>query len=231
MAWRKELATLGHEVQPYCVIIGGGQGGIALGARLKRLGVPTIILEKNETKKEWTVEVKRFVGDAHETVTRRPKQLIFAHRLEQLGARHLRRPLRARRRRHHGAAVVDAHRPLRLADGRRARWPLLRAGGGERHHHRPGGSRLRLHSVQGAPGHPHPRLRRDPATRRGLLRRARQGRLPARSGRRRLRLVSSSTCAAAPATTSTWAPRSSSPTARSSSSPATSTTSRRTAWC
>jgi putative flavoprotein involved in K+ transport len=34
-------------VQPYCVIIGGGQGGIALGARLKRLGVPTIILEKN----------------------------------------------------------------------------------------------------------------------------------------------------------------------------------------
>jgi len=29
------------------VIIGGGQGGIALGARLRRLGVPTIILEKN----------------------------------------------------------------------------------------------------------------------------------------------------------------------------------------
>jgi putative flavoprotein involved in K+ transport len=30
------------------VIIGGGQGGIALGARLKRLNVPTIIVEKNE---------------------------------------------------------------------------------------------------------------------------------------------------------------------------------------
>jgi len=29
------------------VIIGGGQGGIGLGARLKRLGVPTIIIEKN----------------------------------------------------------------------------------------------------------------------------------------------------------------------------------------
>ena len=39
--------TLGSARQPYCVIIGGGQGGIALGARLKRLGVPTIILEKN----------------------------------------------------------------------------------------------------------------------------------------------------------------------------------------
>ena len=40
-------AALGTTTQPYCVIIGGGQGGIGLGARLKRLGVPTIILEKN----------------------------------------------------------------------------------------------------------------------------------------------------------------------------------------
>ena len=39
--------ALGFTRQPYCVIIGGGQGGIALGARLKRLGVPAIILEKN----------------------------------------------------------------------------------------------------------------------------------------------------------------------------------------
>ena len=30
------------------VIIGGGQGGIALGARLRQLGVPTIIVERNE---------------------------------------------------------------------------------------------------------------------------------------------------------------------------------------
>jgi putative flavoprotein involved in K+ transport len=42
-----EARELGRTRQPYCVIIGGGQGGIALGARLKRLGVPTIILEKN----------------------------------------------------------------------------------------------------------------------------------------------------------------------------------------
>ena len=34
--------------QPYALIIGGGQGGIALGARLRQLGVPTIIVEKNE---------------------------------------------------------------------------------------------------------------------------------------------------------------------------------------
>ena len=41
-------ARLGATEQPYCLIIGGGQGGIALGARMKRLGVPTIIVEKNE---------------------------------------------------------------------------------------------------------------------------------------------------------------------------------------
>lgn len=44
----KERAELGYETQPYTVIIGGGQGGIALGARLRQLGVPTIIVEKNE---------------------------------------------------------------------------------------------------------------------------------------------------------------------------------------
>ena len=41
-------ARLGYEEQPYCVIIGGGQGGIGLAARLKRLGVPTLVIEKNE---------------------------------------------------------------------------------------------------------------------------------------------------------------------------------------
>jgi putative flavoprotein involved in K+ transport len=44
----EEEARLGYAEQPYAVIVGGGQGGIALGARLKRLGVPTIIVEKNE---------------------------------------------------------------------------------------------------------------------------------------------------------------------------------------
>jgi len=44
----KERAEMGYKTQPYTVIIGGGQGGIALGARLRQLGVPTIIIEKNE---------------------------------------------------------------------------------------------------------------------------------------------------------------------------------------
>jgi putative flavoprotein involved in K+ transport len=40
-------SALGYDEQPYCVIVGGGQGGIALGARLRQLDVPTVIIEKN----------------------------------------------------------------------------------------------------------------------------------------------------------------------------------------
>ena len=43
-----EQAELGYSRQPEVVIVGGGQGGIALGARLRRLGVDTIILERND---------------------------------------------------------------------------------------------------------------------------------------------------------------------------------------
>lgn len=50
-AWieQRELqrASLGHSQQPYVVIVGGGQAGIILGARLRRLGVPFVILERN----------------------------------------------------------------------------------------------------------------------------------------------------------------------------------------
>jgi len=42
---RQEEAELGYLTQPYVVIVGGGQGGIALAARLRRLNVPTIIIE------------------------------------------------------------------------------------------------------------------------------------------------------------------------------------------
>ena len=44
----EEMAQLGFTTQPYTLIVGGGQGGIALAARLRQLGVPTIIVEKNE---------------------------------------------------------------------------------------------------------------------------------------------------------------------------------------
>ncbi|MCW5238580.1 NAD(P)/FAD-dependent oxidoreductase [Verminephrobacter eiseniae] len=42
----EEEAALGYSRQPYCLIIGGGQCGIALAARLRRLDVPTIVIER-----------------------------------------------------------------------------------------------------------------------------------------------------------------------------------------
>ncbi|MSP87986.1 MAG: NAD(P)/FAD-dependent oxidoreductase [Alphaproteobacteria bacterium] len=42
-----EQTELGYSRQPYCLIIGGGQGGLALGARLKRLNVPALIVDKH----------------------------------------------------------------------------------------------------------------------------------------------------------------------------------------
>ncbi|MCI4678018.1 NAD(P)/FAD-dependent oxidoreductase [Rhodoblastus acidophilus] len=44
----QEEAELGFSRQPYCLIIGGGQGGIALAARLRQLDVPTIVIDKHE---------------------------------------------------------------------------------------------------------------------------------------------------------------------------------------
>ena len=78
-------------------------------------------------------------GDGH--VPRRPAPLLGAprpgrvrrqegrrDRVEQLGLRHLRGAVGEGRRRHDGAALVDPHRALGLADGHRARRALLRGG-------------------------------------------------------------------------------------------------------
>ncbi|BBN13176.1 putative flavoprotein involved in K+ transport [Marchantia polymorpha subsp. ruderalis] len=43
----QERQELGYKSQPYCVIVGGGQAGIALAARLRMLNVPALIIEKN----------------------------------------------------------------------------------------------------------------------------------------------------------------------------------------
>ncbi|KAH7284145.1 hypothetical protein KP509_34G041100 [Ceratopteris richardii] len=44
----EEEEALGKSKQPYVLIVGGGQGGIMLGARLRRLQVPTIIVDKRK---------------------------------------------------------------------------------------------------------------------------------------------------------------------------------------
>ena len=43
---QQEDADLGVGTQPYVLVIGGGQGGIALGARLRQLGVPSLVIDK-----------------------------------------------------------------------------------------------------------------------------------------------------------------------------------------
>ena len=44
----EEQASLGVTEQPYCLIVGGGHCGMGLGARLRRLGVPTLIIDRND---------------------------------------------------------------------------------------------------------------------------------------------------------------------------------------
>ena len=43
----QEASALGFTEQPYVLIVGGGQAGIGLGARLRQLRVPTIIIDKH----------------------------------------------------------------------------------------------------------------------------------------------------------------------------------------
>lgn len=44
----EEARTLGYENQPHVLVIGGGQGGIALGARLRHIGVPALIIDAHD---------------------------------------------------------------------------------------------------------------------------------------------------------------------------------------
>ena len=293
----REATELGYETQPEVVIVGGGQGGIALGARLRQLGVPTIIVERNErpgdswrkrykslclhdpvwydhlpyikfpenwpvfspkdkigdwlemytrvmelnywssteaksakydeAAGEWVVVVERDGAD----VTLRPKQLVLAtgmsgkanvpeipgtdvfkgdqhhssqhpgpdaykgktvrrDRLEQLRARHLRGALGGGRGRHDGAALLDPHRALGLADGDRARRALLRGRGRLRRDHGEGRPDLRVAALPDHARVPDPALRRDARARRGLLRAARAGRASSSTSARTTRACS-----------------------------------------
>ncbi|ONG58026.1 FAD-dependent oxidoreductase [Pseudoroseomonas deserti] len=44
---RQRHAALGDSVQPYCLIIGGGQNGLSLAARLAMLDVPTLVVDRH----------------------------------------------------------------------------------------------------------------------------------------------------------------------------------------
>ncbi|MBJ7290143.1 NAD(P)/FAD-dependent oxidoreductase [Williamsia sp.] len=48
--WAEQRAAeekeLGYGIQPYVLIVGGGQGGIVMGARLRQLGVPALVVDR-----------------------------------------------------------------------------------------------------------------------------------------------------------------------------------------
>ncbi len=44
----EHAAAFGIDEQPYCLIVGGGQNGLQLAARLGRLGVPTLVVDAHE---------------------------------------------------------------------------------------------------------------------------------------------------------------------------------------
>ena len=43
---QQEVESYGVDAEPYVFVVGGGQGGIGLAARLKRLGVPTLVVDR-----------------------------------------------------------------------------------------------------------------------------------------------------------------------------------------
>ncbi|SHG27229.1 flavin-containing monooxygenase [Geodermatophilus nigrescens] len=43
----REDAELGRTTQPSVLVVGGGQGGVALGARLRQLGVPALVVDRH----------------------------------------------------------------------------------------------------------------------------------------------------------------------------------------
>jgi len=51
-SWRiqkdRDAAKFGVNRQPYCLIVGAGHAGLSLGARLKRLGVPTLLVDRQD---------------------------------------------------------------------------------------------------------------------------------------------------------------------------------------
>ena len=81
-----------------------------------------------------------------------PGQKSGRHRVEQLGARHLRGPVGAGRRRDHAAAVFHPRFAFRHADGACPRRAVLGAGRGGGRHDRYGRSDLRLVAL---PDHGH----------------------------------------------------------------------------
>ena len=93
---------------PTCVIIGGGQGGIALGARLRRLGVPTIIVEKNDRARRQLAQPLQVALPARPGLVRPPALPALPRRLAGVRAQGQDRRLAGDVHEGHGAELLGA---------------------------------------------------------------------------------------------------------------------------
>ena len=109
-AKRRTRRELGYAAQPYCVIIGGGQGGIALGARLKRLDVPTLIVEKNERPGDSLAQALQVALPARPGLVRPPAVPAVPRPLAGVLAEGQDRRLAGDVRQGHGAELLALHR-------------------------------------------------------------------------------------------------------------------------
>ena len=102
-----EEANLGRSDQPYVLVVGGGQGGIALGARLRQLGVPSIVIDRHDRPgDQWRKRYKSLclhdpVWYDHLPYLPFPRQLAGVRSQRQ--DRRLARVLHA----HHGSALLE----------------------------------------------------------------------------------------------------------------------------
>ena len=122
-----EAAELGYERQPYCVIVGGGQGGIVLGARLRRLGVPTIIVEQQRAAGRLLAQALQVALPARPGLVRPPAVPAVPGRLAGVLAEGQDRRLARDVRQGHGAQLLGLHRVHE-----RARTTTTRASGSSR---------------------------------------------------------------------------------------------------
>ena len=68
----QEAETLGYSEQPEVVIVGGGQGAIGLGARLRQLGVPTIICRAQRAPRRLVAQALQVAVPARPGLVRPP---------------------------------------------------------------------------------------------------------------------------------------------------------------
>ena len=110
---------LGNGGEPYCLVIGGGQGGIMLGARLKQLGVPTRDRREEREGRGFLAQPLSLARAARPGLVRPPALHPLPRQLAGLHAQGQDGRLAGDVRQGDGAELLGRHR-MRLGKLRRA---------------------------------------------------------------------------------------------------------------